>query len=60
MFIVNRDGKCIEVHLKKSVEFVLDQEAIRVVEQSPLWQPAVQDGKNVNAYRVQPLTFVKQ
>jgi TonB family protein len=60
MFIVNRDGKCIEVHLKKSVEFVLDQEAIRVVEQTPLWQPAVQDGKNVNAYRVQPLTFVKQ
>jgi protein TonB len=60
MFIVNKEGKCVEVHLKKSVEFVLDQEAIRIVEQSPLWQPAVQDGKNVNAYRVQPLTFVKQ
>jgi protein TonB len=60
MFIVNKEGKCIEVHLKKSVEFVLDDEAIRVIEQSPLWQPAFQDGKNVNAYRVQPLTFIKQ
>jgi hypothetical protein len=59
MFIVNREGKCVEVHLKKSVEFVLDDEAMRVIEQSPLWQPAFQDGKNVNAYRVQPFTFIK-
>jgi protein TonB len=41
------------------VEFVLDDEAMRVIEQSPLWQPAFQDGKNVNAYRVQPFTFIK-
>ena len=44
----------------KSVEFVLDEEAIRVIEKSPLWQPAIQHGKQVNAYRIQPIGFVKE
>jgi TonB family protein len=58
-FKVNTEGKCEDVYLRKSVEFVLDQEAIRVIEKSPLWQPALQDGKTINAYRVQPITFSK-
>ena len=60
MFTVTKEGKCVEVHMKKSVEYVLDEEAIRIIEQSPVWQPAIQYGKKVNAYRVQPLTFVKE
>ena len=60
MFVVNTAGKCIDVFLRKSVEFILDEEAIRVIENSPLWQPAYQNGRVVNAYRVQPITFVKQ
>jgi protein TonB len=60
MFVVNKEGKCVDVHLKKSVEFVLDEEAIRVIEKSPKWHPAIQNGKIVNAYRVQPITFTKQ
>ena len=59
-FMVNTTGKCVEINLFKSVEFVLDEEVIRIIEKSPLWQPAVQAGKNVNAYRRQPITFVKQ
>ena len=56
-FTVNKEGKCVDVYLRKSVEFVLDEEAKRVIENSPLWQPAFQNGKVVNSYRVQPLTF---
>ena len=59
-FTVNTEGKCVDLFLKKSVEFILDEEAKRVIENSPLWEPAVQNGKTVNAYRVQPLTFSKQ
>lgn len=59
-FTVSKSGKCVDVYLRKSVEFVLDEEAIRVIENSPLWEPAIQDGRIVNAYRIQPLTFVKE
>lgn len=59
MFVVNKAGKCVDVHLEKSVEFVLDEEALRVIEKSPLWEPAIQKGRKVNAYRRQPVTFVK-
>lgn len=59
-FVVNTSGKCVDVHLQKSVEFVLDDEALRVIEKSPLWESAIQNGRKVNAYRRQPLTFVKQ
>jgi len=58
-FRVDTAGKCVDVDLYKSVEFVLDEEAIRIIEQSPQWEPAVQDGRKVNAYRRQPITFMK-
>lgn len=59
-FVVNTAGECTQVHMAKSVEYVLDEEARRVIENSPLWQPAVQNGRIVNAYRRQPITFSKQ
>ena len=59
-FVVNTEGKCTQIHMAKSVEYVLDEEARRVIENSPLWQPAVQNGRIVNAYRRQPITFSKQ
>ena len=59
-FMVNKVGKCVDIYIKKSVEFVLDEEIIRVIENSPLWHAAIREGKNVNAFRVQPLTFSKQ
>lgn len=59
-FRVNTDGKCVDVFLRKSVEFVLDEEGMRIIESSPLWEPAMKDGVKLNAYRIQPITFVKQ
>lgn len=60
LFVVDTKGKTKDVYLRKSVEFVLDEEALRVIRDSPLWEPAFQNGKNVNAYRVQPFTFLKE
>ena len=59
-FRVNIEGKCEDVFLRKSVEFVLDEEGMRIIETAPLWEPAMKDGVKLNAYRIQPITFVKQ
>jgi hypothetical protein len=59
-FRVDTEGKCVDVFLRKSVEFVLDEEGMRIIETAPLWEPAMKDGEKVNAYRIQPITFMKQ
>lgn len=57
-FTVDTTGKCVDIHLRLSVEFILDEEAMRLIQNSPPWQSAIQDGRKVNAYRVQPISFV--
>lgn len=59
-FRVNTEGKCVDVFLRKSVEFVLDEEGMRIIETAPVWEPAMKDGVKLNAYRIQPVTFIKQ
>jgi periplasmic protein TonB len=56
-FAVDITGKPIDLRILKSVEFSLDKEALRLIEQSPRWKPAVQKGKKVKAFRIQPITF---
>jgi protein TonB len=34
------------------------EEAMRVIKKTKNWIPAIQNGRNVNAYRRQPITFV--
>ncbi len=59
-FVVDTSGKCVDIHLRRSVEFILDDEAIRLIQSSPLWHPAIQDGRKVKAYRIQPISFAKE
>ncbi len=35
----------------------MEEEAVRVIKNGPKWTPALQNGRNVNAYRRQPITF---
>lgn len=58
-FKINTEGKLEEIHLRKSVEFILDEEGLGAMAKMPDWIPAEKDGKKVNAYRIQPLTFAK-
>jgi periplasmic protein TonB len=58
-FAIDTTGKIVDTYLMKSAEFVLDEEAIDVIEKSPSWEPAFQNGRHIKAYRIQPLTFVK-
>ena len=57
-FVVNTNGATDDIYMEKSVEFVLDEAAIKVIQDSPPWTPAFQNGKTMKAYRRQPLTFV--
>lgn len=47
VFIVDTDGSVIDAEILKGVDPVLDKEALRVVNSSPLWVPGKQSGKIV-------------
>lgn len=58
MFTINIEGKTTEIYLKKSAQFGLDEEALKIIRLSPLWKSASQNKHAVNTYRLQPFTFV--
>jgi protein TonB len=59
-FSVNRDGKVTDVKVVRSVHPSLDNEAIRVIENSPRWTPAKQSGTAVKQNFVIPIAFQLQ
>jgi protein TonB len=36
----------------------MEDEAVRVLKKAAKWEPAIQNGHQVKAYRRQPITFV--
>jgi periplasmic protein TonB len=54
LFTIDTSGNVIQPRILKSVELTTDKEVIRVINASPPWIPAVQDGRKVKAYRIQP------
>jgi TonB family protein len=56
-FIVEKDGSISNVKVAKSVNEVIDAEAVRVVENMPKWKPGKQNGKEVRVKYTIPVTF---
>lgn len=56
-FVVSIRGEIEDEHIVTSIEYSADQEALRIIRNSPTWIPAEQDGRKVKAYRLQPITF---
>lgn len=56
-FIVDEYGALRDISVLKSVNILLDNEAIRVVEAMPTWEPGRQRGKNVRVKYTLPITF---
>lgn len=56
-FYVDTLGAVNDVWVFKSVERSLDQESARMMIESPQWIPAVQDGRPVKSYKIQPIRF---
>lgn len=57
-FIVSKDGSISDVQAETKHGYGMEEEAIRAIKKGPKWTPALQNGRNVNAYRRQPITFV--
>lgn len=56
-FTVNVQGRVENVTVIKSLHPELDKEAIRVIQKSPKWKPAMQNNNKVPAYMTQPVIF---
>lgn len=58
-FVVNKKGEISDVAAENgdANKFCIE-EAVRVIKYSPNWVPAEQNGRTVNAYRRQPITFL--
>lgn len=56
-FIVNKDGSISNVGLTRSVDPLLDKEAIRVISDMPKWKPGMQRGKAVRVKYTVPVMF---
>lgn len=56
-FIVKEDGLIEDVKIVRSVAPALDDEAIRLVNSFPKWEPAKQHGKPVQCWFTIPLEF---
>jgi periplasmic protein TonB len=57
-FIVSRDGSISSVEAETKHGYGMESEAMKIIKKGPKWTPALQNGRHVNAYRRQPITFV--
>ncbi len=59
-FIVSKDGSISDVQAESKHGYGMEEEAVKIIKKGPKWTPALQNGRNVNAYRRQPITFLVQ
>ena len=57
-FIVDKDGTISDVKALTKHGFGMEEEGIRLIKLSPKWEPGIQNGRIVKAYRKLPITFV--
>jgi len=57
-FVVNREGKIINLKVIKGIGFGCDEESVRVMERMPLWSPGRQRGQTVMVSFTMPIRFV--
>ena len=57
-FRVDKEGNIQDLKATTNYGYGMEEEALRVLKLSPRWEPALQFGRKVNAYRIQPITFV--
>lgn len=56
-FMVNMQGRVSDIYIKKSIEWSVDTEAIRVIKKSYDWKPAFQNGKPIVYRKQQSISF---
>ena len=56
-FVVDKTGKVSDVEATTMKGSKLAEIAVNAIRKGPNWKPAQQNGRQVNAYRLQPVTF---
>lgn len=56
-FVVNKEGDLQDIKVMKSIDPLLDQEAIRVISSMPKWTPGKLKGEAVNIQYTLPIQF---
>jgi TonB family protein len=56
-FVVEKDGKVTDIKIINHVSNNIDREAVRVMNQSPVWSPGTMYGKNVRVKYHVPINF---
>jgi GldM C-terminal domain/Gram-negative bacterial TonB protein C-terminal len=59
-FVVDKEGNIKDVKALTNNGYGMEEEVMRIIKIGPKWVPAIQDGRKVNAYRNQPVTFLTQ
>ena len=59
-FVIERDGSITDVKVVRSVDPLLDKEAVRVIKSMPRWIPGKQNGSSVRVNFTLPITFKLQ
>lgn len=58
-FVVNTDGSISHIKVLKGVESSLNEEAIRILSQMPIWNPGRHNNQNVPVRVIYPIAFRK-
>ncbi len=56
-FVVTKTGEVANIEIVRSVDILLDQEAMRVISMLPDFKPGMQKGKPVNVYYTVPINI---
>lgn len=56
-FTIDSTGNVSDCYIYRSVEFSLDEESLRIIRESPRWNPSQKDGVPVTSYKRQPIIF---
>ena len=57
-FVVGRDTSVKDIRALTNHGYGMEEEAIRMIQKGPRWLPGMQNGRRINGYRQQPITFV--
>ena len=57
-FIVDRTGNISDVRPLTKFGYGMEDQVMSLIKKSPKWIPGIQNGRNVKAYKTQPVTFV--
>jgi protein TonB len=55
--IIEKDGSVSHIVVARKLYDDLDEEALRVIQNSPKWKPAIKDGKSVRMQIVRSVAF---